>query len=424
MMKTRWWLCLTLIVTFSVGIPAVVQETTPAELLKTAEDMVQTAARLRGLEPKSRITKGIKSRDEISQFLNQRVKEEYSDGEIREEEKFLRKLGLIPASMDYREFVLKLLTEQVGGFYDPKQESLFIASWLPPEEQKPVLIHELVHALQDQHFDVQKIIENDRKANNDDRALAHQAFLEGDAVAVMLNYLLEPAKRTFDQVPELDKKLRMMQVSAQTQYPVFKSAPQYLQETLIFPYGYGAFFLQQVWLHNPSWTAVNRIYSDLPDSTEQVLHPEKYLVERDRPKPVDPESTVSALGGNWKTTYRNVLGEFSLGLLLNQHLSGERSRRSAAGWGGDQVLLLEDEAGRNAVVVCTVWDNLAEAQEFFSDMQEWLQKRFPAGKPQSTQTEFSITEKGETHALRQEGTAVQLVIGFPQEVSPFRTRAR
>ena len=115
---------------------------------------------------------------------------------------------------------------------------------------------------------------------------------------------------------------------------------------MFFPYSYGAAFLQKIWAQNPSWESVNKMYSDLPSSTEQIIHPEKYFVTRDEPKPVSAEALAARLGSDWKVAYKNVLGEFSLNLLLSLHLSEERSRRSAAGWGGDQVLLLENSAGQ------------------------------------------------------------------------------
>ena len=102
--------------------------------------------------------------------------------------------------MNYKEFALKLLAEQIQGFYDPQTKTLFIASWISADEQKPVMVHELDHALQDQYFDLEKICKDDLLLHNDDRALAHQALFEGDATIVML---LQASKRTFSQLPDL-----------------------------------------------------------------------------------------------------------------------------------------------------------------------------------------------------------------------------
>lgn len=414
-MRIRWVLWLAAIVALGGGALALVQETNPSELLKTADDLIQVTARLRGLAPKTPISRGVKSRAEITEYLNEQIKESYDPGELEEEGKLLHILGLIPASVDYKASVLQLYAEQISGFYDTDRKTFFIASWLPVAEQKPAMVHELDHALQDQYFDLNKTVKEDAKLHNNDRELAHQALWEGDATVVMLNYELEPVKRTFSQLPDLAFAMRTMLEAMQSEFPVFKNAPHFLQETLFFPYANGASFLQKIWAQNPSWDSINKIYSDLPSSTEQILHPEKYYGKRDEPKPVDAEKVAAKLGGNWKAVYKNVLGEFSLSLLLSQHLSEERARRSAAGWGGDQVLLLENGAGKSAALVDTVWDDADEADKFFQSMQAWFQQRFPnARKSDETATGFSVIHDNEVSSLRLEGDEVRFIIGLPQ----------
>ncbi len=414
-MRIRWILWFVLIAVLSQSTPALVQESGTSELLKVADEMVQTTVRLRGLEPKAPIKKGVKSRAEISKYLDENARDDVNPGELEKEGRMLRKLGLIPAEIEYREFTLRLLTEQVGGFYDTDKKTFFIASWLPAAEQKPVMVHELTHALQDQHFDVGGILKQDRKLNNEDRALAHAAILEGDGMVVMLNYLLEPVKRHFADLPDLAFIMRTQMSTMQSQFAVFRSAPVFLQEVLLFPYGYGASFLQNVWKQNPSWQSINKIYSDLPASTEQVMHPEKYYATRDEPKPVSGETLAAKLGENWKITYNNVLGEFCLGLLMNLHLTGERSRRSAAGWGGDQVLLLENEAGKDAVLVRTIWDTPEDAEKFYTSMVEWFRLHYPkARRMDESPTGFTLTQDGEFSALRREEAGVRFIIGLPE----------
>lgn len=417
-MRIRWVLWLAAIAVLGGSARAVFQETSPSELLKAADEMVQVTARLRGLQPKSPIARGVKSREEITQYLNEKIKENYSEAELQQEGKLLRAIGLIPASLDYKDFVLNLLSEQIAGFYDIDQKTFFVASWLSVEEQKPVMVHELDHALQDQYFNVSAIMKEDHRLHNDDRALAHSALFEGEATVVMLNHVLEPANRTFAQLPDLAPAMGVLLAGMQSQFPVFKSAPQYLQETVFFPYGHGASFLQKMWAQNPSWESINKIYSDLPSSTEQIIHPEKYYGKRDEPRPVNAETLAAGLGSNWKAVYKNVLGEFSLSLVLSLHLSEERARRSAAGWGGDQVLLLENAAGKNAVLVRTVWDTSEDADEFFQSMQVWFQQKFPLGRQsEKTAAGFLLTNQKEVHALRQEGSEVRFILGLPESES-------
>jgi hypothetical protein len=418
-MRIRWVLWLAAVVMLGGSAYAIFQETNQAELLKAADDMIQVTARLRGLQPKAPIARGVKSREEITQYLNEQIQDNYSEAELQQEGTVLRTLGLIPASMDYKKFVLKLLSEQVAGFYDPERKTFFIASWLPAAEQQPVMVHELDHALQDQYFDISRIIKEDRRQHNDDKTMAHEALFEGDATVVMLNQVLEPIKRTFAQLPDLAPAMGALLASMQSQFPVFKSAPPFLQETVFFPYGHGASFLQKMWTQNPSWESINKIYSDLPESTEQIIHPEKYYGKRDEPIPVNAEPLAASLGSSWKVTYKNVLGEFSLSLVLSLYLSEERANRAAAGWGGDQILLLENASGKNAVLVRTVWDTADDADEFFQAMQAWFQHKFPAGhKSEETATRVLITNEKEVHALRQDGSEVRFIIGLPESEAP------
>jgi hypothetical protein len=395
--------------------PIAAQQSNETQLINAADALTRTATRLRGLEPKSPIKKGVKSREEILQFLNKKVREDYDPARILQEGKMLQKLGMLPEGTDYQQLILNVLTEQIEGFYDPEQKTFFIASWLPAEGQEPVMIHELTHALQDQYFDVKKILDKARRSENDDRILAQQALLEGDGLVVMFQYLLNPLKRHFSTEPNLAYVMKMQMEASQAQSKILKAAPQFLKETLIFPYGYGAAFLQQIWKQNPSWDAVNKIYSDLPVSTEQIMHPEKYYRNRDNPKPVDAQAFAAQLGSHWKVVYKNVLGEFSLGLFLGLHLNEERAKRSAMGWGGDQVLLLENESSQDAVLIQTEWDTADDSEKFFAAMDEWFRLHYPKDtRINVSPAGFSLVHNGEWSSLRREGTAVRIITGLPE----------
>jgi hypothetical protein len=409
-----WWICLA-IGALGLGNLALRQKSGASGILGVADEMVKEVVQLRGLKPNTSIRMGVKSRVEISKYLNEYVSKNYSDDDLRREGDILRKIGLIPEAMDYRDFMLKLLTEQVGGFYDPDEKTFYIAGWISADEQKPVMIHELTHAIQDQHFDLNRILRDPKIEQNDDEGLARQAVLEGDGVAVMMNYLLAGVKRDFASLPNLAFIMRSMSSSTQAQLAIYSSAPLYLQEMLVFPYGYGAAFLQKLWNKTPSWEAVNKIYSDLPLSTEQIMHPEKYLDARDDPKPIDVQDPAKFLGESWKATYTNVLGEFSLNIMMRLHLGEEQANRAAEGWGGDRVVLLEDEQGKNGILISSVWDSSAEADEFFQASNDWLAKRHAdAIKTEETPDKWLFRKNGELDALVRNGAQISLILGFPE----------
>jgi hypothetical protein len=391
----------------------------PDKLIEIADQLIPEVARIRGLQPKAAIEKGIKSRAEITRFIEEEVGKHFEKSELRAEGIFLQKLGLIPADMDYYGFTLKLLSEQVGGYYNPEKKAFYIASWLPVEEQKPAMVHELTHALQDQHFDLNGMMESDRKAHNGDRTMAHQAIAEGDATAVMLDYLLQPAGKSFQDLPNLVSFMSAQMALMNDQFEVLKASPAFLKETLIFPYSYGTAFLQQIRSNGQPWAVVNKIYGDLPSSTEQIMHPEKYSGERDNPRQVKMEDPSSRLGKNWKIHDGDVLGEFFLYQLLKSQLPDDVARKASAGWGGDQMVLVGDEGSNSyAAFVETVWDNPESAERFFTAMSSWMEKKYPQGRKVSeAENGFGVISTGEFSSVRRSGSSVRIIIGLPEALA-------
>ncbi len=412
-----WCLVLVLFLLLGGSARAVFQEAAQSEkLLALADELMPVISRLRGLAPKAAIQKGIKSREEISRFLIEQVSANYEKDDLKSEGVLLQKLGLIPPEMEYVGFMLKLLTEQIGGYYDAEKKAFFIAGWLSPDEQKPAMVHELTHALQDQYFDLAALAKRDRKLHNGDLALAHQAIAEGDATAVMLDYLLEPAGRNYLQLPDLVFIMRSQLSLMNNQFEVLKSAPDFIKETLVFPYSYGTAFMQKARAHSEPWSVVDKMYADLPSSTEQIIHPEKYLVQHDNPKPVTIEDPVTRLGQSWKVTYRNVMGEFALYLLLKLNLSEESAKSAAEGWGGDQIILVEENGGsKSAVFFESTWDDQSSADRFYGALTAWLQKKYPQGrKIGESESGFGLVSGGEYRSIRRSGTNVRLIVGLPE----------
>ena len=139
--------------------------------------------------------------------------------------------GLLTPDFRLKEFVLDLLTEQAAGYYDPKQQTFFIADWLPHLVQKPVMAHELVHALQDQYYNLQKNF--DLVKDQADLSLARKALIEGDAMAVMLVYLLEPLGLTMEDLPDMGTLLQGSASLLGDQFQVYTRAPLILRQQLL-----------------------------------------------------------------------------------------------------------------------------------------------------------------------------------------------
>lgn len=383
---------LTLLLTLYISVNCYGESSTISrELLNSADEILEVVAELRQLEVKRPVEKGVKSRSEIESFLIERIKTDYPEEEIAREERLLKRLGLIPNDLHLYGFMLELLTEQLAGYYDPYTETFFLADWIPLEIQKPVMAHELTHALQDQHFDLEKYL--DRIESNDDRSLARSALIEGEGLLIMLDYVLQPSGKSSLDIPDIVAANQSQMSLMDAEFHVFAGAPSYLRETLLFPYTYGANFLQEI-IQKHSWSKVDGIYEDLPSSTEQILHPSKYLEERDEPTEVDTIELRSFLSGTWETVSENVLGEFTMYLLLQEFLDDRLALETSRGWDGDSIALLENAQGQEALLLATAWDSARDAEEFQTAYVSLIQKRFPSLQLGTSRIQIPANESG------------------------------
>ncbi len=354
-------------------------ESAADELRRSADTVLARVSALRNLHATNPVETGVRSREEIRRYVLARMAEEYPAEELDLDRRLLVKLGLIPQSLDYRGTLVRLLTEQVAGYYDPKTRTLYVADWVPVEEQLPVMAHELAHALQDQHFDLDKLLEG--VEGNEDATQAHVAVVEGEGLGLMLEYVLEPLGQSFLNIPDIVRMQKDQMADASQSFDVFRRVPAFFQEALLFPYVQGARFLQYH-VRRHGWPGVDRIYADLPRSTEQILHPEKYAPPRDDPTHVEPPPLPSSLGGRWERIYRNVLGEFMLRLVLAEFLEEYPARDAASGWDGDSVQLYQGPDGELALWIRSVWDTEPDAVEFFDAYQNLIRLKYGPAEPQ------------------------------------------
>ncbi|HEX6836948.1 MAG TPA: hypothetical protein VF334_10275 [Polyangia bacterium] len=363
-------------------------------LLAAADEIARQVAGLRGLNLKAPLQRGVLTRDEIGAKLKDRIGKEYTPEEVRTEARVLKRLGLLGPDVDYERLLLDLLMEQVAGFYDPFAAKLYIADWLPLEMQRPALAHEIEHALQDQHFDLKKFATPIK--DDGDRQLAHSALVEGDATAVMLEFQAQSMGLPADQLPELIAQMSktLIQTSiGQAQAPLFDKAPPFVRETLMFPYLTGLLFVESFRRTSP-WSKVDDVFKSPPESTEQVMHPEKY-VAHEHPTKITP-APIAALGAR-KEVRRDIFGELVMKILFatappppatavsKKAGSGATldvdvqalAEKAAAGWGGDREVAYADPAEPNGpvtVVDLSTWDTEGDAKEAELVAQRLLQK--------------------------------------------------
>ncbi len=369
----RIWL--SLLFMFAVVASALPQtKVAPARSVPGTDSLLQEAGALRHLKVLRPVRSGTKSRSEIEAIVIKDFGESSSPAEIEAQRKMLVAFGLIAPDFKYREFIISLLTEQVAGFYQARSKEFFLADWNDASLAKPIMIHELTHALQDQHFDLSRF--EKWPPGDGDRELAIHALIEGDATAVMFDYLLKPSGLDIARLPVSIASLSetMSNDLSKDREKVLASAPAAIRESLLFPYTAGCGFVQEL-IRREQWEGVSRAYHDLPQSTEQILHIEKYT-SREMPITILPANVTSVLGSGWRKLAEEINGEFGYSLILGEYLTKADARKAAAGWGGDRAVLYENAKGDLLVVHLSEWDSPSEAQEFFEAYSSRLSKRF------------------------------------------------
>ena len=356
--------------------PTPVGQPASAELEKMAREALAKVETLRGQKLSKPLKMGVKDKAQITGFIQERLKEEYGPDKVAAEGELLKLQGLLPNELDYGGFVTRLLAEQVAGFYDHTRQELHIAAWLPVFLQEPVMAHEIFHAIQDQEWGGGSLI--DSKKYSHDAVMAHAALLEGDATIVMFNYQqmgtgVDLTDSSFG-VNAIAASLPLQMASPQ--FPVMAVAPDYLKQSLIFPYQQGLLFVAGLRKLGMSWEDVRKVYADPPASTEQVLHPERYHPERDHPSVV----TLPALGWTgYRRPWEGAAGEFHHRQVVMSKLGLAESVEAAAGWDGDYTAVELGPEGSVAYTLST-WDTAGDAQAFEAALKKAHEMR-PAPRP-------------------------------------------
>lgn len=352
----------------------------------TTDALLAETSALRELAVRRPVTSRALTRAEIEGKILEAFKQQTTPDEIRASELALKVLGLAPADLDLRDLQLTLLTEQLAGLYDPQTQEFYLADWIDPKLQRPVIVHELTHALQDQHFALRRLAEWPK--GDSDAQLAAHSLVEGDATLAMAQYLLGN--------PEAGAAY-LQSMQAAPKMPVFEHAPRAVRAGLTFPFVQGMQFAAAL-QGRGGWKAVTAAYSPLPQSTEQILHLDKFDA-RELPVPVVIPNVTAVLGQGWRRLFDDVNGEAGYQVILEQFLSSTTEvQRAAAGWGGDRYAVYENSA-RAIVIQMTVWDTELDARQFEEAYRARTSARFGGSTPAGF-----VLERRDRRVLVIEGT--------------------
>jgi len=341
-----------------------------------------------GLKFKSPPKVEARTKEQVRDFLLKQFDEATPAAALAGEEKAYKLLGLIPDSMDLRAFFVRVLTEQVVGYYDPKAKTLYVVSGADEQVVGITITHELIHALQDQYVNLDSI---QKSGANNDRLAAAQALIEGEAQFEQISIMLGGAEQIGTRLPGAWERVREEIRDRQGEMPVFATAPMVIQESLLFPYLSGAEFVRRVKEKRGSANP----FRDIPRSTEQILHPPLFLgTPPDEPTPV----VLPAPRGATKA-YENDMGEFGTRLVVFAYLRDpQTAQRAAAGWDGDRFMVVERGADRG-FVWALVWDSPVDAAEFTDAMVRATMRRTGAAE-RSVGKGVSYTANGRTISIQ------------------------
>ncbi len=321
---------------------------TPAEAYRLVNEQVRE---IRGLEERKPIDPQLVTRAELGEVIRSTFDKDYPPDKRSADERLYHALGLLAPDVSLDEVYLDLLETQVAGLYDPISEGLYVRTeegGVGPLE-RVFYAHEYDHALQDQHFDLEALL--DTSVPNGDRKLAAQAVVEGDAYVLMTYWLREHLTG-----PELGE---VIAASADPEaIAALERIPLIVRAQVLFAATQGTQFIvtQQV---AGGWAAIDAMYADLPVSSEQILDPEKWAA-REEPVEVDlPDDLATQLGAGWSVRIEDTFGQYQTSVWL-----GDETGAAAAGWGGDRLVLLDGPADSWALAWRTAWDTAAAATAF------------------------------------------------------------
>jgi hypothetical protein len=341
-----------------------------AEFTAAADEVLTQMSQITGLTLRTPVKKTLRSRDEIRAYVISEMNEDKEPAERYASARSAEVFGLLPKGFDIDTFMVDLLTEQIAGLYDPKAHEFYIADWIPLADQKMVMAHELTHALEDQHFQIEAWVKAAKP--NDDGELAREAVLEGSAMAAMIDYLLNESGRSLKDLPDIDPSVLVGDMGGT---PALKKAPPFLKDALVFPYFAGLTFSADL-LKDNGWKQLSAVFSKPPLSTQQIMHPALYHSGK-TPSTENLPDVSKLLGPDWNKLEENVMGEFGWKEVLKQFLGEDRGKSLAAAWDGDRYVVYENKRTKSLVLVSLLrLNNAAGAARFFGQYSEALEKKY------------------------------------------------
>jgi len=359
------------------------------ELFAQVDQILRFVSQDSGLPIKHEVKRRLTNRDEVVAYLEKSMRDDKSAKRVQRSELVLQKFGLLPHSFKLSSFLVALLREQIAGYYDPKTKTMNLLDWVPLEQQRAVLAHELTHALQDQSFNLEKWMKAgdadiDKKKEitpadivADETDEVKEAVVEGQAETAMLDYVLAPTGKSAADAPEVVAELDADMMKGSPDSVEFQNAPIFLKESLTFPYRYGVKFVTAVVKDEGKKKAFAEVFANPPRITRQIMEPQTYL-SGERVEPL----TLPDFKQDFKDYERfdvGAIGEFDVSMLIDQYASVDESKRMYPSWRGGyyySVLPKGNPSAPLGLLYVSRWANAEKAQEFGGIYAKSLTRRY------------------------------------------------
>ncbi|MCC6614335.1 MAG: hypothetical protein IT320_12715 [Anaerolineae bacterium] len=348
----------------------------PPALEAQMESLEDVTAAIRGLHLEAPIGHAFPTRAELREYIADQYREELTPELARRSLAFYVALGMLPPGTDLTALFIETLGSQVAGFYDTDTGVMNVIPVVgdDPGEglsitEQIIYVHEFTHALQDQNFDLDALLNQGDIDAHPDQSLATLSLVEGDASLSMNAYTQQVAAAN----PMAALSILVEGVQAGNLLPP-GDIPQPLLRELLFPYDAGLTFALSLFTQAHGWDLVNAAFDNPPTTSEQVIHPDKYLAGEGAVavvlSPVD-----AVLGDGWEMVWDTALGEFYLSEHLRSQLNRREALAAAAGWGGDHMQIFVDGEENVAWVLKLAWDTPDDAAEFAQAYAEFNSQR-------------------------------------------------
>jgi hypothetical protein len=366
------------------------------ELFRSVDEILNFASNDTKLPIEHTVKRKLISRDEVNQYLRERFDEDEGRKRMERSEIVLKKFGLLDRDFHLGPFLLSLLTEQIAGFYDNKTKTVNLLDWIEPDEQKPVLAHELTHALQDQKVGLTKwsavsldgpshnVQEDNKHLQVDEADTARSAVAEGQAMAVFVDYTLRPSGKTLADSPGIMDRLKE-QVADTSGSPIMARAPLLLQESLLFPYSEGLNFEQAILVKSGKEAAFAGVLANPPSSSFEIMHPDAYMAHV--PVPVVRLPDIHPLLDADYTPYDiGVMGELDVRILIELFGGREMADALAPAWNGGVYYAAQRKSAATAaekqstaslgLLYYSRWKNRDSARSFLNTYAAQIPRKY------------------------------------------------